>query len=470
MIPDLSRPQKFHIVAMGGAAMSAIAHILLSLGHEVTGSDQADSIVLDPLRDRGCRIWIGHDPTYVDGADVVVISTAIKPGHIELEAALAKAIPVVGRPDMMEALGRLRRTVAISGTHGKTTTSAMMALLLSDAGWNPSFIVGGQIRQLDTGVRWAESEWFSVEADESDSSFLRFGAEAVVVTNIEPDHLDHHGTMEQLEAAFDDFVVQASGVRVVCIDDAGSARLVDRLSSLGHIVGGTYGSTGTCAYQIVGHRNERLGSTFSIVHRNSAGEVLETKLRLLVPGLHNARNATAVFAMACELGVEPELAAESLGRFTGVGRRFEFRGEARGVTFVDDYAHLPTEVAATVSAAAGAGWSRVIAIFQPHRFTRVRDVGRDFAVSFDGADLVIVTDLYAAGQQPIEGISSFTVSDAIRSSRPNLRVLDIAGRESLLTFLQNELRAGDLCLTMNAGDLTTLPDQMLQSPWAGVNG
>lgn len=468
MIPDLARPQKFHIVAIGGAAMSAIAHILLSLGHDVSGSDQADSSVLGPLRDRGCQIWIGHDAAYVDGADVVVISTAIKPGHVEREAALAQGIPVVTRPDMMEALGRLRRTVAISGTHGKTTTSAMMALLLSDAGWDPSFIVGGQIRQLDTGVRWSDSEWFSVEADESDSSFLRFGAEAVIVTNIEPDHLDHHGTMEQLEAAFDQFVVQASGVRVVCVDDAGSAGLVDRLATSGHIVAATYGTTAPCAYQIVGHVNERLGSTFSIVHRSSTGESLETPLRLLVPGLHNARNATAVFAMACELGISPEVAASSLGRFTGVGRRFEFRGEVEGVTFVDDYAHLPTEVSATVSAAAGAGWSRVLAVFQPHRYTRVRDVGPDFAESFDGADLVVVTDLYAAGQQPIEGISSFTVSDAIRAARPNLRVLDIAGRSSLVEFLQSELRSGDLCLTMNAGDLTTLPDEMANSPWAST--
>ena len=448
------------MIAIGGAAMSAIAHILVSAGHRVTGSDAADSPILDRLRAEGCEVWVGHDPAHIVGADLVAISTAVKPGNVELDAAIAADIPVASRPDMMEVLGRLRRTVAVSGTHGKTTTSAMAALVLDAAGWKPSFIVGGQVTQLGTGVRWCESEWLSVEADESDGSFLRFSAEAVIVTNIEADHLDYYGSMDAMERAFDLFVRQAETSRVVCVDDTGCRSMLARLSDLANVT--TYGFDPDATYRVVDLQPLKLGASFGV---ERGGERLAS-ITMNVPGRHNVLNATAVFAMATELGVDPKVTAAALESFTGVGRRFERRGASSGVVFVDDYAHLPTEVAATVQAANSGGWGRVIAVFQPHRFTRVRDVGRDFAHSFDGADVVIVTGLYSAGQAPIAGISGRTVFDAVSETNPTFDLRYCETRPELVSTLVSLLRPEDLCLTMNAGDLTTLPDEMLKHPWA----
>ena len=471
MVPDLATPKRVHVVAVGGAAMSAIAYILQASGHIVSGSDEAPSPILERLRAMGCVIWVGHHAEHVRGSDLVVISTAVQASNPERAAAESFGIPIATRADMMEALGRLRRTVAISGTHGKTTTSAMAAQVFVDVGFDPSFIVGGQIRRFDGGVRWVNSPWLVVEADESDSSFLRFGAEAVIVTNIEADHLDHHATMEGLEAAFDKFVRQATGPRVVCVDDPGCRALRARIDGVGSSLRSrdgyvpiiTYGTAPNADVRITDVNALPLGSQFVLDHGGS-----RTAVAIRVPGLHNVRNATAVFAMAVALGGEPEAAAASLAGFEGVGRRFERRGEAGGVTFVDDYAHLPSEVAATVLAAAQGGWSRVVAVFQPHRYTRVRDVGRDFATSFDGADVVVVTELYAAGQEPIAGIDARVVSQAIRRSRPALDVRDTSSRVELVELLAALLRPGDLCLTMNAGDLTTLPDTMLSHPALAV--
>ena len=460
MIPDLHSPQRVHVVAIGGAAMSAIAHILVKAGHRVTGSDSADSPLLDGLRELGCTVWVGHDASHIRGADFVTVSSAIKPGNVEYDAAERAGIPIVGRPDMMEALGRIRRTIAVSGTHGKTTTSAMCALVLDAAEWNPSFIVGGQVNQLGTGVRWTEAPWLSVEADESDGSFVRFGAEAVIVTNIEPDHLDFHGSMESLEAAFDQFVRQARNVRVVCADDSGVQRLIGRLSD--EITLATYGFHEAATYHVVDLVPLALGTRFSVERR---GERLAT-IELQIPGAHNVLNATSVFALASELGIAPATSAAALSAFTGVGRRFERRGTANGVVFVDDYAHLPTEVAATVSGAASGGWDRLVAVFQPHRYTRVRDVGGDFAHAFDGADVVVVTGLYSAGQEPLDGISGRTVFDAIAETQPAFTLQYCESRAELVDFLTSTLRSGDLCLTMNAGDLTTLPGELLAHDWA----
>jgi UDP-N-acetylmuramate--alanine ligase len=460
MVPDLSKKQRVHIIAIGGAAMSAIAHILLADGHTVTGSDQADSPLFAGLREKNCVVSVGHDVRNVGDVDFVCISTAVKPGNPELDAAIARGIPVVTRPDMMEAFGTLRRTLAISGTHGKTTTSAMAALVLIGAGWDPSFIVGGQILSLGTGVRWVPTEWLSVEADESDSSFLRFHAEAVIITNIEADHLDHHGSLENLEQAFDTFVSQATGPRVVCLDDQGCEAMIKRLGTTVPVI--TYGTHDHAQYRIEDMSNAGSGTSFDVVHNG-----MRSTLVVSLPGEHVVRNATSVFAMACALSIEPEVAAKSLARFSGVGRRFEFRGEARGVRFVDDYAHLPAEVATVVTAAARANtYKRVVAVFQPHRFTRIRDVGQDFATSFDGADIVIITGLYAAGQTPIEGITGRTVYDAIRKARPSQVIHYVETRSELVALLTATLSTGDLCLTMNAGDLTTLPDELLSHEWA----
>ncbi len=461
MVPDLSHPLRLHIIGVGGAAMSAIATIAVRMGHTVTGSDQAESTVLERLRAEGCDVWSPHDVSRLENAvDVVAISTAVTEDNRELLELRRRGVDIATRPDVMESLGALKRTVAISGTAGKTTTAAMMAVVADAAQWRPSMIVGSTIDGLGPGVEWTDSEWFVVEADESDGSFLRFGAEAVIVNNIEPDHLDLWGTLELLEAGFDRFVTQAGGVKVVNADDLGVSALRRRIGDVPGLV--TVGFAADSHYRIEGFAASGLTSSFDIVHD---GSVL-TSVQLSVPGQHNAANAAAALAMAVELGVDPDVASAGLARFRGAARRFEFRGEARGVTFVDDYAHLPMKARAAVNGALLGGWTRVIAVYQPHRYTRTRDLWQDYADSFAGVDLVVITDIYAAGQAPIEGVSGALLVDAVTAAHPDQRAIYCETRSALIALLQRELKPGDLCLTMNAGDLTTLPDEMLRSGWA----
>ena len=464
VVPDLSGgvvPGRAHVVAAGGAAMNAICRILRSLGWEVTGSDQSGSDAVDRLRAEGFTIHVGHDAAHVGTADLLVVSTAVKVGNVELDEAVRRSVPVAGRPEVMEALGRIRRVVAVSGTHGKTTTSAMATYATQQLGWDPSFIVGGVVNGLGTGVRWTDSDLLVVEADESDNSFLRFAADFTIVTNIEADHLDFHGDMAHLCAAFDQFVEQGSGASALCIDDDGCRALVERVASgmnrnrAGHIAG--YGFSRDAEYRIVDAVAEGLRTRCGIRHQGTT----IAEIDLLVPGLHNARNATGVFALLHRMGADARLIAEGLGSFTGVGRRFEFRGVANGVTFVDDYAHLPSEVSTVLSAARAGGWGRVIAVFEPHRYTRIRDVGADFAHSFVDADLTVVTALYPAGQEPIAGVDASLVSNAVRAAHPQADVHLIEDRDALDEFLRQTVQPGDLVLTMNAGELTDLPNRML---------
>jgi UDP-N-acetylmuramate--alanine ligase len=463
MVPDLSKKQRVHIIAAGGAAMSAIAHIASRMGHTVTGSDQSESAALARLHDAGLNVWSPHDPHKLDltnaSPDVVMVSAAVPPTNSELVALVERKTPVATRADVMEALGALRRTIAVSGTAGKTSTSAMMATIASVAGWQPSMIVGAPIHGLGNGVEWSDSEWLVVEADESDGSFLRFGAEAVIVTNIEPDHLDFWGSMDALDQGFDTFVGQASGSKVVNADDIGCVEMLRRIGTQSGLV--TFGESSEATYCIENFRGKGMQSHFNVT---SGGQVI-SELTLQVPGKHNAMNATAAFAMAVELGIAPAVAVEALAKFRGAARRYEFRGTANGVTFVDDYAHLPAKARSAVEGALLGGWPRVVAVYQPHRFTRTRDLWQDHQDSFVGADLVLITGIYAAGQEPIEGVSGKLIADAVQSAHPEQRVLYCETRAEVLATLQRELQPGDLCLTMNAGDLTTLPDELLESPW-----
>lgn len=465
VVPDLTvRPgsnRRAHVVAAGGAAMNAICRILRSLGWQVTGSDQSDSDAVDRLRADGFDIKVGHEAAHIGDADLVVVSTAIKPGNVELDEAMRRLIPVAGRPELMESLGALRRVVAVSGTHGKTTTSAMATFATEQLGWNPSFIVGGVVNGFGTGVRWTESDLLVVEADESDNSFLRFHADNTIVTNIEADHLDFHGDMAHLCAAFDRFVEQGSGPSAICIDDEGCRELLDRVQASRpdrFDVVATYGFSERSEYRIVNAVAEGLSTRCSI--RHAGNEIADLDLR--VPGLHNARNASGVFALLHRMGADPQQIATGLASFTGVGRRFEFRGRAKGVTFVDDYAHLPSEVSTVLAAARAGGWARIIAVFEPHRYTRIRDVGEQFADSFVDADVAVITALYPAGQQPIPGVSARTVFDAIRSAHPTATLHLIEDPVELDQFVRSTSHEGDLVLTMNAGQLTELPERLLK--------
>ena len=441
--------------------MGPIATILHACGHTVSGSDQSESAMLDTLRTLGVTVRVGHRAEYVAGVDVVIHSAAVKPGNVELDAALEQGIPCFSRADAMEVICAGKRVIAVSGAHGKTTTAAMLATLMVDAGEDPSFLVGSTVARFGGGVHWTDSsDWFVLEADESDGSFLRVNAEAVIVTNADPDHLDFWGTEEALMEAYRRFI-DGAAISVVCVENPNSAELAASRSG-NHMH--TYGWHPNGDWKIEDLVRERLGSRFSVIGPDGSS----TAVVINVPGDHNALNATAAFVVLRRLGIEASVLARSMATFGGVSRRFEFRGKANGVTFVDDYAHLPAEVATNVASAARANWSRVIAIFQPHRYTRVRDVGREFGSSFAGADVVIICGLYAAGQEPIEGISGRTVFDAVSEARPGGEQYYCDTRAELADLVPRLVRDGDLVLTMNAGDLTTFPDEMLASAWATV--
>jgi UDP-N-acetylmuramate--alanine ligase len=443
--------------------MGAIGEILLAMGHTVTGSDAVDSGALRRLATHGATTWVGHDPAGVMGADLVAVSTAVPADDPEVVAASAAGVPVVRRAKVMTALCRLKRTVAVAGAHGKTTTTAMLATLLHHVAlsggspdarqrWLPSYLVGGLVVGLDAAAAWETGDWFVVEADESDGTFLELGAEAVIVTNVEPDHLDHWGSFDRLTDAYRRFVATAPGPRVLCADDPGAMAVADDVG--GCVTYGFSAGAGARLDEAVPHDG---GTRFRLTHR---GESLD--LWTPAPGVHNVRDAAASAVMALELGVDGEEVAAGVAGFGGVARRFERRGQAGGVTFVDSYDHLPSEVASVLAAARSGGWSRVVCVFQPHRPTRIRDLWPDFADAFVDADVVAVTDVYVpVGQSPIEGVSGRLVVDAVLGAHPEAPVAWLPSREELRAWCLAELRPGDLCLTLNAGDLTTLPDELL---------
>ena len=449
---DLSRPQSIHVIGIGGAGMSAIAEVLVAMGHRVSGSDQRPSPVLDRLHALGVDARVGHEADNI-GADVdlVAVSTAIDAGNPEVLAARASGVPVLRRAEVLAALTRLRRTIAVAGTHGKTTTSALLACALAAAGLEPSFVVGGTLAAFGSGARWGSGEWLVVEADESDGTFLDLDVEMAIVTSVEPDHLEHYGGFEELVDAFALFLTGATGPRLVCADDPVAARLGAAASA------GTYGFDPAAGVRIADYDVARGTTSVTLV---SDGAELG-RVRVPLPGRHNARNATAAVAAALLAGAAFDGAAAGVGGFEGVGRRSQVRGERDGVTYVDDYAHLPGEVAPTLAAAREGGWGRVVCVFQPHRFSRTEALWADFADAFDDADVVVVTEIYAAGEPPRPGVSGRLVADAVRDAHPGFRVEWLPERADVVAFLRRELQPGDLCLTLGAGDLTTLPDQLL---------
>ena len=448
---DLGSPRRIHVVGVGGAGMSAIATVLAAMGHHVTGSDLKASTRAGALQAHGVTVHIGHGAEFLGDAEFVTRSTAVRDDNPEIVAARQRGIPVLSRADVMAALSRARRTVAVAGTKGKTTTTSMLALILVEAGFHPSFIIGGSLNEAGTSAVWDGGEWFVVEADESDGTFLRLGAEAIVITNIEPDHLDYFGTSDAMVAAFDAFAGAAPGPRLLCADDPGAAALAARHG------GETYGVAPGADWRLVDVNGERSAVTFAVEH---AGATVAT-VRLPVPGLHNARNATAALAMGVQLGAPVEAAVRALERFGGVTRRYQFRGEAAGVTFVDDYAHLPTAVATVLATARQGGWRRVVAVFQPHRYSRTAALWPTFGDAFTDADVLVVTDVYAEGEVPRPGVTGKLIVDAVLTAHPFARVAWLPARRDVVDYLAGRLRPGDLCLTMGAGDVTSLPDDLI---------
>jgi len=455
-------PRHLHLLGIGGTGMSAIAEVLVAMGHVVSGSDSADSAVLGRLRSIGVDALVGHDADHVTSPrlgpiDAVGCSTAIGASNPELVAARAAGIPVHHRFDLLAAIGATRRVVSISGTHGKTTTATLTAVALAAAGFDPGFIIGGDVggTGVGSGSRWTDSGWFVLEADESDSTFLAAPRVAAVVTNLEADHLDHHGSYEALVDAFVRFVRHTDGPVVLCADDAPALALAPHAARPV-----TYGTSGSADYRIVDIERRADGSSWTVRHGEDARRVTVDG-----PGLHLVMNATAAFAVAVELGAEPSRVARGLASYPGVGRRFERRGEAAGVTFIDDYAHLPAEVRVVLDAARRGGWRRIVAVFQPHGFSRTVANAAEFGRALTGADLVLVTDVYPAREQPVPGVTGQLIADSVTAAGVEVGlpvpVSYEADRAALVEHLVAALGPGDLCLTLGAGDITSLPDDVL---------
>jgi len=435
--------------------MSAIASVLSAMGHVVTGSDLKSSPTLERLAASGVRVFVGHDAARVAGAEIVAVSTAIPETNPEVVEARRRGLAVISRAQALAAIASCRRCIAVSGTHGKTTTTSMLALILIEAGVRPSFLIGGDVNEIGTNAVWDSGEWLVLEADESDGTFLELAPEIAVVTNIEPDHLDYYGDFDHIVDAFDRYLASARAGAVVGADDFEAARLGTRYGA--DLVGTAPGAT----YRI---EDLETGSGVSFALR-WRGEVLG-RVALPVTGANIARNAAVAVAASMKVGVAFEAAQRALARFAGVARRFEARGEVQGVRFVDDYAHLPTEVAAVIEAALGTAPTRLVVVFQPHRFSRIAALGEQFAHAFSGADVVIITDVFPAGETPLPGVTGRVVADAVRRAHPSLDVTYVPGRAELRSHVAGLLVAGDLCLTLGAGDLTSLPDELqATTPW-----
>jgi UDP-N-acetylmuramate--alanine ligase len=453
-VVDLSRPGRYHVVGVGGPGMSAIALVLAEMGHDVSGSDLKETPILDRLRAAGVTVHVGHDRRFVHGVDAVTASTAIPARNVELDEARQIGVPTLRRAEMLAAICACARTLAVVGTHGKTTTTSMLAMILAEAGRAPSFVVGGDLHDVGTGAQWTGGEWLVVEADESDGTHLELPVHGTVLTNVDVDHLDFYGTPAAIEEAFADFLAGVSGPVVVCGDDAAASRLA-RPGTV------TYGTSPGVDY-----RAEPLDSVageqrFRVVHD---GEVLG-EVRLPLRGLHNVRNATGAIALAAEVGVPFAPMADALGRFGGVARRFDIRGLHRGITLVDDYGHLPAEIDAVLAAARSGndGWRRVVAVFQPNRYHRMAVLAPEYRDAFVHADVVVITDIFPSGTTPIPGVTGKLVVDAVCDAHPGARVVWLPKRSDLVSFLVSELRDGDVCISMGCGDVAMLPDEVLAS-------
>ena len=447
---DLSVPRRVHVVGVGGAGMSAIAEVLAAMGHDVTGSDLKPSAGLERLEGLGVAVTVGHSAANLGQAELLTRSTAVPDRNPECRAAAEAGIPVLSRADVLTAICAQRSTVAVAGTHGKTTTASMLALVLRQAGVRPSFIIGGDVNEIGTGAAWDSGDLLVVEADESDGTFVRLPRSAAVVTNVEPDHLDHHGGYRELLAAFRRFVEETGGPVIVGVDDPDGAHLVASTDAVG------IGTAEGADWRITDVGEAWEGVRFTL----TAPDGDRLPLSLPVPGLHNARNAACAAAISRLLGMPPDPIVEGLGNFGGVARRFEHRGSSGGVEFVDDYAHLPTEVRATIAAASSGSWRRLVAVFQPHRYSRTEALWSDFGNAFEGADRIYVTDVYPAGEVPRPGVSGQLIVDAVERAFPGTDIHYIQRREELVVALADDLVAGDLCLTMGAGDLTSVPDEV----------
>jgi UDP-N-acetylmuramate--alanine ligase len=449
-----SRPAQIHFVGIGGIGMSGIAEVLLNLGYAVSGSDLRESDTTRRLAELGGRIFVGHAASNLTEADVVVTSTAVRKDNPEVVAAREKKIPVIPRAEMLAELMRLKYGVAIAGSHGKTTTTSLAAHLLAHAGMDPTAVVGGKVNTFGSNAKLGKGDYMVVEADESDGSFLRIPPTLAVVTNIDPEHLDYWGTAEALRKGFVDFVnrVPFYGISILCIDHPVVQSLIPDLEK--RFV--TYGESHQADY-----RAEKIEVSGHAVRFDAwrRGEPLG-RFEVHMVGRHNALNALAVVALADEMGIPMVVAREALASFRGVQRRFTVKGEKKGITVVDDYGHHPAEVKATLLGAREAFHRRVVCVFQPHRYTRTRDLFQEFATAFNDADVLLISDIYAASEDPIPGVTPASLVEAIRAR--GHRDASYVPRAELATRARAVVRPGDIVITLGAGDVTNVGPELLK--------
>jgi UDP-N-acetylmuramate--alanine ligase len=450
-----------HFVGIGGIGMSGIAEVMHRLGYKVQGSDVADSYVVEKLRKEGIPVAIGHSPDNLGDAAVVVCSTAIKDNNPELQAAAERRLPRVRRAEMLAELMRMQKTVAVAGTHGKTTTTSMVAALLDGGGMDPTVINGGIINRYGSNARLGKGEWWVIEADESDGSFLRLDGTIAVVTNIDPEHLEHYGSFERVKDAFIEFVenVPFYGLAVLCVDHPEVQNIIGRIRDR-RIV--TYGFSALADVRADNVTPVPGGSRFDALILEKDGERRPLSIQVPIPGRHNVQNALAAIAVALELGISDDAIIAGFERFEGVKRRFTQVGEADGAIIIDDYAHHPTEIRAVLAAAREGATGRVIAVMQPHRYTRLQSLMDEFQNAFNDADVVFVTPVYAAGEEPIEGMDSNALVDGLRSHGHRM-VRTVDDLDELCRELRDLAAEGDMVICMGAGDITKWAASLAQS-------
>jgi UDP-N-acetylmuramate--alanine ligase len=455
-----------HFVGIGGIGMSGIAEVMHQLGYKVQGSDASDSYVVEKLRKAGIPVSIGHSPDNLGDAAVVVCSTAIKENNPEIQAAAERRLPRVRRAEMLAELMRMQKTVAVAGTHGKTTTTSMVAALLDSGGLDPTVINGGIINRYGSNARLGKSDWWVIEADESDGSFLRLDGTIAVVTNIDPEHLEHYGSFERVKDSFVEFIenVPFYGLAVLCVDHPEVQNIIGRIRDR-RIV--TYGFSALADVRADNVAPVPGGSRFDALILDRDGERRTIAgIHVPIPGRHNVQNALAAIAVALELGISDEQILRGFERFDGVKRRFTKVGEVDGAVIIDDYAHHPTEIRAVLAAAREGAEGRVIAVVQPHRFTRLQSLMDEFQSAFNDADVVFVAPVYAAGEEPIEGIDGGALADGLRAHGHRMvRAVEDLG--DLSVALRDLAAEGDMIICMGAGDITkwaaTLPASIAEA-------
>ncbi|MCB0983174.1 MAG: UDP-N-acetylmuramate--L-alanine ligase [Ilumatobacter sp.] len=449
---DLSQPRRLHVVGVGGPGMSAIAIVLAEMGHHVSGSDLRDRPVLDRCRAAGVDVLVGHDPAVVHGCDAITWSTAIPERNVERVEADVAGVPSLHRSGMLASICAQAQSLGVAGTHGKTTTTSMLMLMLAEAGLRPSFVIGGDVTDMGTGAQWTGGEWFVVEADESDGTHLTLPLHGTILTNVDVDHLENWGTFDAILDGFDRYLSGIAGPKVLCLDDPNCAGLAARHGAI------TYGTDAAADYRAVDIAAEHGSFTFDVEHQGARLGTVSLPLR----GMHNVRNATGALAMAMTVGVPFDVAAAALAKFGGVARRFDVRAVDGGATLVDDYAHIPTEIRAVLAGAraSGDGWRRVVAVFQPNRYNRMALLWPEYADAFVDADLVVLTEIFPSGTTPIPGVTGKLVVNAVLDAHPSTRLVWLPRREDLVDFLARELGEGDVCISMGCGDVATLPDEV----------